>query len=825
MDKNLRLTRRYILSFLLLFIQLISFENLSAQTPVGFDPNNLSSVRVDELSDDQVMQFIKQIQGSGFTIDQAEQIATRRGLPQSEARKLKDRIAKLQSTSKVGTSLNFVSAEDSIVNRNIEEGEKAALNAGKIIDEKSETPERPVTIYGQEYFRKGDIKIFDRSTDAKAPNNYVIGVGDELGVSVFGYSFFNEVLRVDERGAINPSQMGPVFVKGLTYEKAKSLIQAKMGQYFDLYNNQLEVTLAYSRSITVNIVGEVFQPGSYKIPAINTAFNALILAGGPTDIGTLRNIQIKRDGKVVRTLDIYTFLNDPGASQDFFLEDNDYIVVGSSQKIIKLSGEVKRPNTYELLANEQLNTVIKYAGGLTASAYKDKIQIVRRAAKESIILDVDLDSLQRINKDFALQNGDSIIIKSSINEIINKVSVAGAVNFPGDYNFQKGEKVTELLRKAGGLRLESDLESAYLVRTKPDQTKEYLRLNLRELLANPNSNQNILLQAQDQLTIYSQKDYIDNLSIEVLGAVRNEKKMSFVDGMTLGDALKNAGGFSLGAENLRIEIARLSYFSPDYQDGDDVRVLVESVQLSDHSALLNDQDANILLQPFDQIFVRSVPNFDFRENILLKGEVKYPGVYTLLAKDEKISDVLERAGGLTSYAFVDGATFYRPGLAGGFVVLKLKDVMKSKRTSRYNYTLKNGDVITIPTMTDYVSIHGGSVEYLSLLNQSQVNAPYVKWKRADYYIKNFGNGFTKDSWKKKTYVVQPNAKVNRTKNYLFFKVYPKVTKGSAIYVVNKVKKEKQLAKEREPFNWNKFIENTTVKLTGIATLFLLFRQL
>ncbi len=808
-----------ILSF---YIFLFSIQ-VNAQVPSGIDPNNLSSIRIDELSDDQVMSILKQGESSGLTIEQAQAMAAKRGLPVSEIQKLKDRIAKIQSGGNQSAEMPK-NAESTIANKVLEKAAEATTITGKIQDAGGVAKGTGNTIYGQEYFRNGDIKIFDKSTDAKAPGNYIIGIGDELGISVFGYSYYNEVLKVDARGAINLNQMGPIFIKGLSLDKAKSLIRTKVNQYFDLNNNKLEITLAYSRSITVNIVGEVVKPGSYKLPAINTAFNALILAGGPNDIGTLRNIQIRRDGKVIKTLDVYTFLNDPNSKLDFYLEDNDYILVPNLNKLVRISGQVNRATQYELTEKEGLNNLIKYSGGLQSDAYKEKIRVVRRSAFESKIIDVNLDSLQKIGKDFKLENGDELIVKSAKNEVLNKISIRGAIYFAGDYNLTKNDRVSDLIKKAGGLKLDANLDNAYLIRTKQDQTKDYLRLNLKEIDANIGSTQNITLQALDILTIYSNKDYVEPFGIQVYGAVRNAGKFDFVSGMTLGDALQNAGGLKIEAENLRLEISRLNYFNENYTDGQDVRVIVEKIKLNSNTTYLNDAEAQIKLQPFDQVFVRTVPNFESQQNIIIKGEVKYPGEYALLSKDERIDDVIKRAGGLTRFAFPEASTFYRPTITGGFIVMNLKSALKS-HNNKYNFTLREGDVLTIPTVNDYVSIKGSTVEYLSLLNKDQVNAPYVPGRRAKYYINEFGNGFTKESWRKKTYVIQPNAKINRTRNFYVFKIYPKVTKGSSIYVVEKIKKEKELRKESEPFNWNKFVENTTLKITGLATFFVLLNQI
>lgn len=819
MNQNKRILR---FSFFIFLFSFFIVSNVNAQIPAGIDPNNLSNVRIDELSDDQLKAILRQGDASGVSLEQGIALARQRGLAESEIEKLKSRLANLNANKSNSSIVNSINPEAKIIQKNLDEAKTSEVTSGKVIDEKA--VEAKSTIYGQQYFRSGDIKVFDRSIDAKAPSNYIIGIDDEIGISVFGNSYYNEVLKVDARGAINPQQMGPVFVKGLTYDKAKSLIRAKMAQYFDLSNNKLEVTLAYSRSITVNIVGEVVNPGSYKLPALNTAFNALILAGGPNDIGTLRNIQVRRNGKVVKTLDVYAFLNDPNSKQDFYLEENDYIVIGSSNKIISIQGQVKRSAKFELLEKEDLNALIKYAGGLTPDAYTEKIQIQRNSALETKIIDLNLDSLNNIKKDYNLHAGDVVIIRSNVNEVRNKITIKGAVNFSGDYNINKNERVSDLIKKAGGLKSDANLDNAYIVRTKPDQTKEYIKISLKEIFLNNTSEQNIVLQTKDVLNVYSYIDYIEPLGIQVFGSVRNEGKFDFVNGMTLGDALQNAGGLKIEAENLRVEISRLSYFSSNYNDGQDVRVIIESIQLSSNTSFLSDEDARLKLQPFDQIFVRRVPNFEVQQNITIRGEVKYPGVYTLMSKDEKISDVIKRAGGVTRFAFIDGATFYRPSLPGGYVVLKMKDALK-KNDNRYNYSLKDGDILTIPTVTDYVGIRGSSVEYLDVLNREQVNAPYISGKRAKFYINQFGNGFGKESWRKKTYVIQPNAKINRTKDFLILKVYPKVTKGSTIYVVQKEAKPEEIKNEREPFDWNKFIERTTVKVTGLATLFILLRQL
>jgi protein involved in polysaccharide export with SLBB domain len=919
-------TKRIVLLFSI-FHFLFSIQAI-AQVPAGIDPNNLNTVKVDELTDAQIMDILKQGQAAGLSVDQAAQMAIKKGLNPNEVNKFNARVAKLQSSAPSLdplTTPELKESENIVIQKNEKNATDSKYVVGKAVNEIPSTltltqkgesqPDNISGIYGQSYFREGDIKIFNRSTDSKAPGNYTIGIGDEFGISVFGYSFYNEVLKVDARGAINPSNMGPVFVKGLSFDKAKGLIKAKMGQSYDLNNNKVEITLAYSRNITVNIVGEVIKPGSYNFPAINTAFNALILAGGPSDIGTLRNIQIKRAGKIVKTLDAYAFLNNANANQDFFLEENDYIVVGSSQKVVSIKGEVKRQASYELLTSENLSEVLKYAGGFTANAYTKYIQVKRISNTEIKLIDVNVDSLQKNKKDFVLLNGDDVVVRASLNEILNKISISGSVNFAGTYNLVAGDNITSLLKKAGGLKLESNAEIAYLVRTLANKTKVYYHLNLSDIIANPNSTQNMVLQALDEVTIYSTKDFIDFFNITVSGAVRkpgtfefvsgitlrdailnagglkNESivdnaylirtkadltkeyirislvdimdsssknnrvlepldavvvynkadyidaftiqtfgalrkpgTFEFVPGITLGDALQNSGGLTLDASNLRIEITRLSMFEPGYKVGNEMRVTVQRIQLNDKQNVLSDADAKLVLQPYDQIFVRSIPNYEMPKIVEITGEVKYPGKYTLLKKDEKIASIIKRAGGLTNYAFPEAATFYRPNLPGNYIVIKLNKAIKYG-WNRNNYLLKDGDVLNVPMTIDLVSIKGYALNYADINKVTQVNGPYLNGRRAGFYIRNYGAGFSDNAWRRKTYVIQPNAKINRTINLLVFKIYPKVTKGSTIFVVEKVKKEKELKKENEPFNWNKFVENTTLKVTGLTTFFILLNQI
>ena len=297
-------------------------------------------------------------------------------------------------------------------------------------------------IYGQDIFRNNKLSFYQKALDAKAPENYKVGSGDEISISVWGYSEFSENLLVDQRGYITPSSYGRIYVKGLTFRKMRSLLKSKFGSFLDMKNSEIDVTLSYSRVITVHIVGEVYNPGSYTIPAINTAFNALIAAKGPNQLGSVRNIYIKRDGKTVDSLDVYQFLFNPKRSQDIYMQDGDYLFIPPAKHIIDVKGAVNRPYTYEAKTGESIAEFIKYAGGYTTNAFTDVLTLKR--------IDYNAIKVNDVYKDYInstiLQNGDEVVVNTISNKLSNVVSVKGSVGVSGDYECVKGEHLLDLLQ-------------------------------------------------------------------------------------------------------------------------------------------------------------------------------------------------------------------------------------------------------------------------------------------------------------------------------------------------------------------------------------------
>ena len=718
-------------------------------------------------------------------------------------------------------------------------------------------------IFGQDIFRNNKLNFYQKALDAKAPENYKLGPGDEISISIWGFNEFSETLEVDARGYISPSSYGRIYVKGLTFKNMRSLLKNKFSTFFDMQNSEIDVSLSYSKVITVNIVGEVYNPGSYVIPSINTAFNALISSNGPTQIGTVRNIYIKRNGKTVDSLDVYKFLFDPEKSHDIYLQDGDYLFVPPAKNLIEISGAVNRPYTYEAKDNESVSDMVRYAGGFSAKAYRDIITLKRLDYNDMRVFDVhsnDFDSE-------SVYNGDELIVNHISNKLSNVITINGNIGVAGEYEYKNGEKLLELLNRAKCISQKTFLEKVYIIRLNSDRTKSHIAINLESILEDETHSDNILMQEYDIVNVMSIDDFDDNFNISVEGAVRNPGDFNFGDGMSLQSALFLAGGLTQQAEGSRVEISRIMEYDINSNKLKPRRAIVKNVKVG-NDLVLSQEAENFELQPYDQIFVRSNPDFEPVINVKILGEVKYPGTYSILRKNEKISSLIKRSGGLTSYAYLDGVKMYRkfevtaendeeikdmnisdelkrtilndPEAASIYteelesynneifnsepksskqinldmVYLDLEKALKSNQ-SKHNLVLNEGDSIIIPKTMDVVHITG---ELMNLQGNS-ISAPYFSSKRANYYVKNFAGGFSKLNDRSNTVVVYPNGIAKKSKNFLFFKLSPKVSKGSTIRVSSKIKKDKR--KNKGKIDWNQQIENAMLKLSAVLTLWVL----
>ncbi len=799
------------------------------------------------------------------------------------------------------------------ITKAIKEGDAVDVAVSEKLDDiKKTTIIAPV--YGMHVFRNKSISVYRNVDDVKAADNYVLGTGDQVAVSIWGVAEYEGVLTINKDGYVQPDRMPRIYLKGMTYGKAKDVLRANFSRYYPFKSESFWVSVNYKRTITVNIYGEVFTPGGFALPATNTAFNALVAAGGPSDVGSVRRIKLLREGAKPREIDVYEFMNDPSVRDKFYLEDNDIIHVPIADRVVTIQGAIRRPYKYELLQNENLIKLVDFAGGMADSAYYDIVQVKRYVNDKQVLLDVKYKDLKDSKGDFTLLAGDVVMINSVQKAYDNYAAISGAVDFPKLYELSKGMKISDLIKKgvlakeartdiaffqranpdgtfsyskiniqeiinnpssatnldllakdrlvvysldkyadryeieisgavrkaqkypydpsqtlkvedaillSGGLKADA-AEIAYIIRTKPEEptTKEYIRINLKNVLTNKQSPDNLVMKPSDQLMVLSVSAFQDVFQIKVDGAVRNPGTFQYDKTLTLKDVLTLSGGLRLDAANNRVEVSRVVM-----KNSEPTRIVIATLTVDED---FEAQGGNYKLEPFDQISVRSTPEFAFQKTITLNGEVRYPGTYTLTEKNETLKSIIERAGGLTSEAFLKGAQLYRAQDNVGFVVMDLEEALQ-KGNSRYNYIMKESDVVTIPKSKDFVTIQGATRAqemYIGAVSTGgQISTPYHGGRSARFYIDKYSGGFSKDAKRSDVTVVHSNGKVTGTTNFGLFKIYPKPSKGAIIRVAYKEVEVKENGEKKEKVDWEKLFANTIAQASGILTLILLAQQL
>jgi len=708
-------------------------------------------------------------------------------------------------------------------------------------------------IWGQQFFRDQSISLFTRARDIKAIDRYLLGIGDELAITVWGRTDYSTSVRIDGEGYINLSNpergahIPRIYVKGMYFADAKKAVKSRLSNHMNIRNSQIAIELNYSRALTINITGEVFHPGSYTMPAVNTAFNALVASGGPSQIGSVRRIKVVSSEREMRVLDVYEFMNNPKVSDEFFLNNNDYIYVPLAGRVVEVSGAVERPFFYELLKGEDLIELIRHAGGLRPDAYKRNIQIIRYENDEEKIIDVNLSQVYSQNENFQLKDGDHITINPIEQAFANYVTIKGAVKIPGTYELEPYSRVYDLLQKSGIIR-SAIMERIYIKRLQEDLSIKYIPVNVFEVLDDPNSPYNIPLRPFDDIEVKYKADFIDKFNVKVYGSVRKPGSFEHSDSLSLADVIYMANGIKREANNSTVEVSRLKLDD----EGNRTYVVFKKMPIGDSLRIKGADE--FLLEPFDQIFIRKSKDFESPQNVRVSGEILWPGLYTMANKNERVLDLLERAGGITEAAFKEGARLLRQG--EGLVLLDLEQLYEEGEKSKYNYVLKPGDKVIVPTMKDLVSIAGrinhpliketAEVEDLRLelelektedaiakkeilldrkikekQNPTKINIPFHEGKRAIFYVKEYGAGIDRKlgGRRRLIYVRYANGAVKKTRKFLFFNIYPKVKKGAMVYVGEKEVKVRK--KKKNPINWYKVVTDTFAVVTTGLTLYAL----
>jgi protein involved in polysaccharide export with SLBB domain len=594
----------------------------------------------------------------------------------------------------------------------------------------------PDRTYGSNVFIGAPIT--DLSELSTPPLDYPIGVGDHIVVSLWGAAEFQESYVVARDGAIFPQGLGKINVAGLTFDNARSIIFSRFRNVVPAGTN-ISVMLGQPRTINVNVVGEVNIPGAYTVSAFSNAFNVIAIAGGITDFGNLRNIQIKRAGKVIDEIDVYKYLQTGDFGKHIYLQNNDFVVVQFYEKKVLATGQFKRPMYYQLKKDEGVKALLKYSGGLSSDALASGMKVLRTENEKQVQRDVNANAILQISEeDFPLQDGDIVKVDIIKRGIANKIEVRGEITYPDFYELRQGDRLFDIINRAGGVTRNTYLPRAYVFRIAGDSTSlqaDRIEVDLTDFVNNDlQSRYNIELMPNDYIMLFSHGEFTEEQYVEIYGEVRKEGRVKKYGGMTLQDLLYLSGGIKQSAEFGRLEISSIVDIDSAQQGLKPTRTIVKSYAILPNLQI-DSAAAKVVLKPYDQIFVRKNPTFELQQNVQIKGLVKYPGRYPRLHKYERLSSYIERAGGLADNANVSGAMLfrYKTGMLRETILDKpvldsngmpIKDSLNPAlrmleepvsidlgkalkyKGSKHDIVLQEDDVVIIPEINPFISVEG-----------------------------------------------------------------------------------------------------------------------
>ena len=681
---------------------------------------------------------------------------------------------------------------------------------------KENTPQsvnRTEATYGMNLFRGGVVaSITELSTP---PLDYPIGVYDQIIVSLWNGAEATLDYTVARDGSIFPTSIGKIYLQGLTFENVRSLLIRRFKSFVPPSTN-ISVSIGQPRTISINVAGEVSTQGPVTVSAFTNAFNVIALAGGPTDLANLREILIKRNGKVIDALDVYKYLTTGDFGKHIYLENNDFVILQTVEKKVKAEGKFKRPMFYQLKKDEGMKALLKYSGGLEREAFSSGVKVYRTELEKQTINDVNVTAIinptndaRFINQDFMLNDGDIVKVIAVNPGLTNKIEMKGEISYPGQYETRKGDKLFDLINRAGGITRNTYLPRAYIFRGGGDSTNikaSRVEVNLSDITRNDTSSiYNVELFANDQVLLFNSNQFADKQYVEIFGEVRKEGKVNKYGGMTLQDLIYLSGGLKQSAEFGRIEIASIVDIDSAKGMQQPTRTVLKTVRLSPNLEL-DSVSKNIELRPYDQIYVRKNPTFELQQLVQINGLVQYSGPYPRLSKYERISSYIQRAGGIKENADLSGAILYRKKTqffrenvttkvasltdSIGSIVLdsvktSIADVANEPvsidlyralkyRNSKYDIILQEGDVIFVPEINPFVNVKG--------VVQSPLKLTFDKeHSNVGYYIDKAG-GFGIRPWRKRIFVTYANGKSRRTKNIFFMHFYPRVKEGATVTV-------------------------------------------
>ena len=820
------------ISLLLLFILQIT---ANAQDPLG--GRDLSTLKVEALTDNQISAIQQKLKQSGMTIDQMESQAIAKGMSPAEFAKLKDRVNGISGIV-MSKSVKKNTASSTI--NNTSQIKDSTIN--------NDNPFLNSAVYGSELFLPSNNGNTANKTMA-TPLNYEIGPNDVLKLVIYGVQEYSADLQVSKEGKILIDNVGAIKVAGLTIEGAKIRIKQVMGNtaYSSLNSGEskIDLTIGDIRTIHVNIIG-AYKSGSMNVSSMSNVISVLSEAGGPNTIGSYREIEVIRDNKLFKKVDLYKYMQYGDQSQNIGLKDNDIIRVPAYKQRVEIKGEVKRPGIFEVIGTESFAQILQYAGGFTDNAYSAWVKIIQKNDKEKSVKDVASSDFSK----YFPKGGDEITVSKIINRFQNRVTLSGAVYRPDVYELTPGMRVADLIKKADGLKEDAFIGRAQLIRSKPNLLKEMISINLAKALEK-NSADNIELQREDELYVNSILDLRDSLTVELLGEVRSSGRFNYIDSMTVKDLILMAGGFTYAA-NKNIEVARLVKYGDRVENTEVTQILKTEIN-GDLS--FNPGQENFVLQPLDVVTITKKVGYTLPEVVTINGQVQSAGKYTLSSRVERVSDIVKRAGGLIGEAYGEGAFIKRRrfdidslksdetktsielaytrkfkakqeadrqsvlntanaatitsasdiNLNPESKTIKLKDTLNAlfkdleedyyqiaidinyimnNPGSELDLVLRGKDEIVIPKMDNRVKISGGVLR--------PTNIVYRDGLTIGECISAAG-GISEYAKRGRAYVIYANGKSNRTKSFGIIRINPKIKPGSEVVLPETdTKKEKAL---------------------------------
>lgn len=745
-----------------------------------------------QMSDDQVIQYVKEANKSGKSQKQITTELLRRGVTKEQVSRIQQKYSESNTVSNKSNEMPSQLRQRTLVDdgggqrRTTDYSEVGMLDetVGGRVDNRADntaTTDNASQIFGHDVFTNRNL-TFEPSINLATPVDYRLGPGDEVIIDVWGASENTIRQSISPEGTIQVSGLGPVQLSGMTVKDANAYLQREFSKIYSGISgseptSQIKLTLGDIRTIQINIMGEVAVPGTYTLSSFSSVFHALYRAGGVNKIGSLRSIKVVRNGKTIADLDVYDYLMKGKMKDDIRLQEGDVIIVNPYESLVRIAGKVKRPMFYEMKPTETVATILNYAGGFTGDAYKKAVRIIRKSGREHQVYNVD----EMDYSVFRLDDGDSISVDAVLKRFENRVEIRGAVYRSGLYELSGTvNTVKQLIKKAEGLRGDAFLNRALLDRENEDLSHEVIAVDLGGLLKGTVAD--IPLQKNDILYIPSIHDLKEEETISIHGEVANPGTFLFSKNMTIEDLLVQSGGLLEAAATTKVDITRRI---KDPKSTSFSSVLGKTYSFDIKDGLVVGGEGDFHLEPFDEVYVRKSPAYRKQQNVVVAGEVLFGGNYALVKKNERLSDLISKAGGITPDAYVKGARLIRKmteeeqrrqadavrmarmgegkdsisveklNISDTYTVGINLEKAISNPGSDFDLVLREGDVLFIPEYINTVKISGAVMYPNTVL--------YKRGESLRYYINQAG-GYGNLAKKKKAYVVYMNGTVSRLKS-------------------------------------------------------------